>query len=1012
LLSKATLNERLPYSQNEYVARTPSQLRDDLTGLLQGEVLWHDTDRMLYATDASIYRILPAGVVVPRNEADLQRLVRYAQEEKVSLTPRGGGTGLSGESLTSGVVVDLSRHFQRIISLQNDSVTFQCGVTAQHLNDRLRPLGRRVPVEIDSHVSCTIGGMIATNASGARILTEGYLRQYVQSLQVVLATGEIGQFHATCMPSTSSLTQHSGDPESSLEQVLSQKLAQIVSKNRSLIAECQPRTPFNRCGYLLHDLQRGQEIDTHKIFVGAEGTLGFVTQATLRTTPLSPHRAALLLAFASLPEAAALVVPLLASQPAIFELLDRRVLTVASEADPAFKRQLHPQVQAALLLEWENQSSQAVMERVQAALHSIHRSPHLLSESLALQDEAVGLRQAVSRSLPAINTPKTHAAPFPVLEDLGVPVAELADFLDNIQKLLRRHGLSASIISHAGAGIVHLRPLFNLQEPNGRESLRAFTEDVYNEVFKRGGTISAQHGVGLARTAWMARQSGPLLNVWREIKQLFDPQQLLNPGKLISGTQFPLDHLRVRANSTENSPKSADDLEQPRSSKTAAIPLSTVEWRLNWPQENPHRAAGSCNGCGACRTVSPSHRMCPIFRAQGSEEASPRAKANLMRELLQEADPIARWASPEAKKIAQLCVNCKMCAVECPSHVDIPKLMLELRAQNVAESGLSWQDWLLARIDSWARWGSALSWFVNPLLRSEPLRWLLEKSWGLSRRRRLPAFVEDTFLKRARRYGWSRPTQIKDRPRVVYFADTYANYLDPDLAEASVRVLQAAGVEVYVPPERLVSGAAALAVGHAARAKRIAKRNLHILAELTRQGYSILCSEPTAVVMLRQDYPHLLNDPATEHVARNTFELMWYLREFQEQGRLPPIQQAPLTGKIAHHVPCHVKALQGGVPAPGLLQTVAHLRVETLDLSCSGMAGAYGLAAANYATSLDAGKPMLDRFKLPEFHYGSSECSSCRLQMEHIGKKPVLHPVQYLAWSMGLMPNLKDRLGC
>lgn len=985
--------------------RSAKQLRDDLRELILGDVLLDEAERFLYATDASLFRVLPQGVIVPRDEEDLQKLVVYAKENELSLTPRGGGTGLAGESLSSGLIVDLSRYFNRIIELDDVSIRAQSGVVAQTINDKLRPLGRKLAVDCASRASCTLGGMVANNASGSRSLKYGYMRRYVQSLRTVLSSAD-------------ALTMRR-IPKKGLSEALGQEeriaheLLRLATTNEELIRTCQPRTSFNRCGYLLNDLIKENHVALEKILVGSEGSLGLITEVTVQTVPIASERTVALLGYSSIQEAVETVSLILESRPSAVDLLDRRLLTVACGSEPQLKRLLHSSVQAALLIEWEGDRQGSSKTTATDILGRLTRQSRVLSEKVTTNEhEAAWLWSVRDRALPSLFATAQGAAPVAFVEDIGVPVEFLGPLIISIQMILHKYSATASLMSHAGAGIVHLRPMLDLHQTCDRDRLHAITEEIYVEVFKLGGTISAQHAVGLSRTPWVARQYGQLMDVFREVKRLFDPIGMLNPGKILGPSGDPLRLLRIRdVAEKENNPNPSPSNGSVSKNGVPVIPLPLVNWQLQWPNHVPGVVAEQCHGCGGCRAHAGHGRMCPIFRAQGAEQASPRAKANLLRELLNQDHSKRRLGSADVREIADLCVNCKMCAVECPSHVPIPKLMLEAKAQFVNENGLRWSDWVVSRTDTWARFGSAWSWLANSLLQSRWFRWSLEKTLGITRWRRLPSFAVESFLKRARRFGWTRKTEVKDRPKVVYFSDTFANYLDPDLGEAAVRVLQAAGVEVLVPPERLVSGAASLSVGHTSRARRIAQRNINTLAQLTREGYSIVCSEPTAALMLQQDYLDLLDDPGAIQVAHHTIELMTYLESLRDQGRLPKLMDHPIVGKIGHHVPCHMKALYQDRAPSSLLSGFAMLSIETMDLSCSGMAGVYGLQHAHYPTSLAAGKPMLDRFIQADLQFGSSECSACRMQMMHVARKPVLHPVQFMALAFGLMPQLGRRLG-
>lgn len=958
-----------------------------------------EASRRLFATDASLFRMVPLGIVAPLDEDDLLTLIKYACANKIGLTARGGGTGLAGECLTTELVVDLTRHFHRIVEIQDESIRVQPGIVAQRVNQALQPLGRRLAIDSASEASCTLGGMLANNASGTRVMKHGYLRQYVQHLRAVIGTGQIVSLNPHKTNATITPTA---------EDQLANELHRLIIDNQQLITTCQPRTRFNRCGYLLHDLLNGSAIALQKVMIGSEGTLGFITEATISTVPVPRERAVLLLGFTSVHEASETAPYLVETTPCAIELLDRRLLSMACEVDPVFKRWLSPSMQAALLIEWEGTDSGMVLPLVEAASALVRQHAHPVVERLALGDtEAEYLWSLRSKALPALHA-STQRSPVAFVEDIAVPIISLAGFLSQVQSLLSKHNTSASILCHAGAGIVHLRPLYDLHQPGEVRKLQAFAEDVYSEVFRVGGTISAQHGVGLARTPWMAQQMGPLMEIFRQVKTLFDPVGIYNAGKLFGGTGSPMQYLRISSSeaSAEVDVTSSNELTK----NEAATSLPVINWEMNWGKTSPQASAEACHGCGSCRTTSTSHRMCPIFHAEHTEEASPRSKANLMREVLLHPAPQLKIDSEEFRDIADLCVNCKMCALECPSRVAIPKIMLEAKAQNVKEQGLRWRDWVVSRLDTWARWGSRWAWLVNGMLSNQLILWPLEKVFGITRHRNLPRLHSDTFQKRAKRFGWTRKTTATDRPRVLYFVDTFAQYFDPMVAEATVRVLQAAGVQVYVPPEPLHSGAASLSVGHMDRAKRLAQRNINVLEPLTREGYTVLCSEPTTAVMLTQDYLDLIDDPGAHQVARHTVELMTYLAQLRDQGRLPEVKNDEFPLSIGHHIPCHIKALQKGIEGPALLQASGSYLVQLLDLSCSGMAGVYGLQQANYYSSMRAGKPLLDRFTQDDLHFGSSECSSCRIQMEHAGKKPVLHPVQWLALAYGLMPELKTRL--
>ena len=980
----------------------PDHIRADLRKEFRGRLAFDPVTRGLYSTDASPFQVVPLGVAVPADAEDLQTLVRYCHEHAVPMVARGAGTGVAGESLGPGLVVDLSVQFRRITHVGPDTVTAEPGVVHAELNAALAKEGRRFAPDPASGASCTVGGMVGTNASGGNAARYGYTRDHVAGLGVVWDSGE-----SSLVISPSSLAGEKPGPGSGSVGTNDQgrrtddiagATEALVRANGPLLQLTRPHTPFDRCGYLLHDVLTADGLDLAKLLVGSEGTLGFVTSATLRTVPLPGGTAVTLLGFTSVDAAVRAALDLRAFEPVGCDLLDRRLLSLSKHPGAAGAG-------AALVVTFEADTERAAVERAWGAVETLREAHRLgvLADPAADPDEAARIRAVRQAAVAGLYGLGAGPRPVAFIEDVGVPPEVLPEFLAKATELLRRHDLTASVLAHATTGQAHVRPLVDLDDPADRARLWPAAEAVHALALSLGGTVSTQHGTGIARTPWVEKQYGPILPVFRELKRIFDPKNLLNPGKIIgpdpSRPAWPL-----RAGGRRQEAGGGED--------------GTAKAAARYPIDAAAEAA-KCTGCGDCRSRAPAGRMCPAFRADGREEASPRARANLVR-LPGGAD------GDEARAVAELCLNARVCRDECSAKVDVCRLALAARAAQVRDHGLSRADWVIARSAEFAALGTNFAPVLNAALGRRSVRWVIERVLGISRRRRLPAFAGRTFLRRARAAGWTElGTRNPERGtvagsgsslrvpgsgfRVAVFVDTFANHADPLIGEAAVAVLRHQGVEVVVPAGQGPCGMAPLAAGDVDGARAAARRNLRVLAPLVRDGYRVVCSEPTAALMLAEDYPLLLDDPDAALVAENTVELTAFLGELHAAGRLRT-DFAPLDLTLGHHVPCHVKALRGPAAGPGLLALIPGVTVHTIDAGCSGMGGTWGLKAANFALSLAAGRRLFAELDRPRVLFGSTECGACRMQMQQGTKKRTLHPVEYLAYAYGLLPEVEAKL--
>jgi FAD/FMN-containing dehydrogenase/Fe-S oxidoreductase len=986
------------------------RLRDDLQAALEGDILLDDLRCGLYATDGSLFEVRPTAVVRPKTEADVHAVVRYAAEHQIPITARGAGTGSSGAALGPGIILDFSRFLNDILAVSGDTVRARAGASWEQVSARLARDGRRLTVEPAGAAPSTLGGIVAANAAGPRVGRLGYPCDQVVAVRAVLDSADV--LDLSRVPRLLA----SDGPERF--EAIHRATCALLDRHAETIAAERPRTRFNRCGYLLHDVLTADGLDYPRLLAGSEGTLALFTEVTLRTEPVPAGRGVVLFACNDLTAALAAVARLVPRRPAACELFDGRLLSLVRARGGDAGRLVPSHAGAAILVEFEGDSPEAARRETLDAVNELVRGDlALLAVPGFAADEADRLWGLVGVALPSLETLRGGPPAVTGVEDVAVPPEDLPALLTRVQEVLRRNETTAATLAHAAAGQVHLRPFLDPAAPADAAKLWAIAEELYAVVLEMGGTISSRHGTGLARTPWVAKQYPRSSAVFRELKTIFDPREILNAGNIV-GPDPGRPAWPLRPSVVMRLDGSANDKKPIVSGGNGTEPVTSP--LLLWKEGELEAQVTACRGCGECRTATASQRMCPIFRATSAEEATPRAKANLLRDLLRPGADFRRLAEPAVRSVADLCVNCKMCGIECPSHVDVPRLMLEAKAANVAEHGLDRADWAMSHLGTFSWIGSSVALFANQLLRGPISRWVMEKFFGVTRRRRLPRFARRSFLRRAARLGWTKKTetsaqwslvsgQKSEEDKVALFVDIFANYYDPQIAEAAVRVLQHAGVAVVVPPEQVSCGMEALAQGDVERARDIARENLRVFAPWAREGYRIVCVEPTAGVMFRGDYLDIIDDPDARLVAENTVELTTYLGDLHREGRLPT-DLAPLPLALGHHVPCHVKALGGEPAGPGLLSLIPKASVHTIDVSCSGMAGTYGLRAESYETSLAAGKPMLDELRRPRVLFGSTECSACRMQMEEGSGKRTLHPVQYLALSYGLMPELARRL--
>jgi len=924
----------------------------------------------LYSTDASIYQIRPACVVLPQSSEDVVTCVQYAAETGTPIVGRGGGSGLAGETLTQGIVLDFSRYLDRVIETDPDAGWVRCepGVVLERLNAGLAKMGRMFGPDPSSANRATIGGVIGNNATGAHSIKYGYTDAYVENLTVVLADGEVASLAA----------HRTGEDAPGGTSGLTTAIERLVAAHRTIIDRHTPVVKRTRSGYALHKVCANGMTHLGRLITGSEGTLALILEAKLRVVERPAVRGLLQINFDSLENMARAMPTILTFSPGTCEMMDGKLLEMARQAYPHYEKVLPGGVAASLLVEHDGADLDEVREKIgktRRAIQSAVAAEEILDGGI--QRTIWSARKA---AVPLLYRKPGARQPVPFIEDVAVPPTRLTEFIFGLDSIFAHHHVDVSLYGHAGDGEFHIRPYLDLHDPGDVARMRSIAIETFHLAWSLGGSVSGEHGIGLVRTDFLREQFGPLYDVMREVKRLFDSEGILNPGKIIT------DERDVMTRNLRFSLRSRPD----------RVANPKLIWRDGGLIEEVER----CNGNGECRSLEAAGTMCPIFRATRDEMASPRAHANLLRNWITGQLDGDFIRSREFKAAIETCINCKSCHQQCPSGVNIPKLMLEARAQCVGRLGLTRTEWVLSHGEAMSKMGSVLAPVANVALRSALFRRMLEWASGIDRRRRMPHFARGSFVRAARWFLRGRPAIERPVGRVAYFADLYANYHDHQLGHAAIEILVHNNVEVIVP-DQVGCQMPAMCYGDLETVRRGIRRNVSSLAEAVRRGYTIVSSEPTATLCLKDEYLAFADDAEVKLVSEHTRDLCDYLVELHEDGKLATdLRPVPMT--LGYHMPWHLAALGIGRPGVRLLRLIPELKIEIIEAGCCGLAGTYGFQRKNYDLSVAAGSRLSEALRDERLQAGATECATCKMQMEAMSGKSVWHPLVLLATSYGL----------
>jgi len=934
------------------------------------DVRLDNTTRQLFATDASLYQIEPIGVAFPRTAQQASSVTRTSADSNISITPRGAGTSLSGGAIGEGLIVDFSRHNRQIadLDLEKKTVHVGAGVVLDQLNAFLKPHGFCFGPDVATSSRATIGGMIANNSSGARVPVYGTTADHVVNVELVFANGGIATVgEAASFP---------GDDDQQLGGMRADQIADLSRAHANAINDRMPVGMLKRWpGYALDRFLRKPSTLTD-IISGSEGTLAAIFSAELKISPLPQTRGLGLIFFGSVAEAMQATVQLLDLQPAAIEHIDRPLLDQT-------KGQLNFQ-SARDLLELDAKPCEAIL-LVEFYEDVAERLALLDQRRLGLRTKVVtrpdemnlvwGVRKAGLSLLTGCIGP---AKPVAFIEDAAVRPHDLPAYVAGLQSIIRPLGLDASYYGHAATGLLHVRPVVDLHLAEDRRKFRQIADQVSALVRQFRGSLSAEHGVGIARTEYMREQLGDeLLGAMREIKDAFDPRNVMNPGKIFDDGVHHIDtHFR----------------------DNFLRPIGDGFERLTYVFKDRSFVGNleQCNGCGGCRKDAP--MMCPTFVATGEEVMSTRGRANIIRAALEqrvEGDPLR---SRELDEALSNCLSCKGCTPECPSNVNLALLKAELTYARHQRDGLPLRERILSDPDLLGRLGCAMPQIANATLEFAPLRKLMERALGLSAKRSLPHYASERFDRWFTKVGTARCADrtpqrgVPTRGEVILWDDTFVRYHEPHIGKAAVKVLEALGFRAVLPTGRRCCGRPAFSQGNLDLAAKFGVHNLQILRATSAP---VIFLEPSCYSMFAEDYRELGLDDADE-ISKRCFLFEQFVDDFLER------EPAALTfnslhKKVVIHAHCHAKSLLKPEFMARLAGRIPGADATLLNTGCCGMAGAFGMLKAKYDLSLAVAEPLTQQINQHPDAIVVASGTSCRHQVDDLMSIHPKHMAELLA---------------
>ncbi len=959
-----------------------------LSQKLQGELHWDNLHKTIYATDASVYRIIPLAVAFPKCEEDIVVLCAFAKANQISFIPRAAGTSLAGQVIGKGIVVDVSRYMNQVLSIDNRTipewVTVQPGLVRDELNRYLKSYDVYFGPNTSTSNRATLGGMVGNNSSGTTSISEGTTRDWIQKIRMVLSDGSVVVFEDLTMAELEekcALQTLEGKIYRDLIEMLTPEEIQQEIKTQFPKRNLQPHRSVMRrnTGYALDELLRlspfikGTDFNLCPLIAGSEGTLGFITEITTYVEELELVQTTSMVAvhFESIQECMEAVVPIMKHRPVTCEMMDKIILdcTKSNKTQIVNRFFIVGDPKAILLVELKGINENIQQSNAQKLIdelkdHNVgYAFPILVNGQI---NQALELRKAGLGLLGNIVGDKKAVA---CIEDTAVAIEDLSAYIAEFSKIMERYEQQAVYYAHAGAGEIHLRPILNLKKGKDVQLFREITQEVVDLVKKYKGSLSGEHGDGIVRSEFIEQMVGPkVYALFRQVKTLFDPSNIFNPGKIVN--PLPMDqNLRYEVDRIEPEIKTLLDFTE---------------------DQGILRSAEKCNGSGDCRKLpAAGGAMCPSYRATRDEKDTTRARANALREILTTSQKSNKFDHPELKEVFDLCISCKACASECPSNVDVATLKAEFEYQYQKENGSSIRTKLFAHNTKINRMGARAPGIYNGLLSATS--GIAKQVLGIARKRSIPKL--NTF----------KPTKDllqkkgKQDKEVVLYVDEFSQYLDGHIANDAHVLLVSLGYKVMLL-DNLESGRAYLSKGFLDQAQTLANKNIKKFKELDNDKV-IVGIEPSAILSFRDEYLKLADDKeAAKKLANRSFIIEEFLHQEIKEGHITSDSFTDEQRKVKIHGHCHQKALSSIEHTFAILNLPRNYTPTIIPSGCCGMAGSFGYEKEHYEISMQIGEQTL----FPAIRKASSDViiaangTSCRHQILDGTSRKALHPISIL----------------